>query len=171
MKQRILIVGAGFSGMWSALSATRMLEKHSRNDVEIEVMAPQAELHVRPRFYESDVHRMVASLDELLAAVDVTFVKGMAEHIDVSSRVVIYRNAQFEPLELAYDRLLAACSKVVRPALAGIEHTSDVDQLDEESRSKNTVRDEAKARKQLINSVWIYPPAADRHAASQQQIH
>ena len=34
MKQRILIVGAGFAGMWSALSAVRQLDRQGRDDVE-----------------------------------------------------------------------------------------------------------------------------------------
>lgn len=42
MKQQILIIGAGFGGVWSALSAARLLDKHDRNDVEITVLAPQA---------------------------------------------------------------------------------------------------------------------------------
>lgn len=141
MKQRILIVGAGFGGMWSALSATRLLDKHKRNDVEVLVLAPQAELRVRPRFYEADVHRMVAPLDELFDAVGVTFVKGMAEHIDVERRVVGYRDAQGQAAELTYDRIvLATGSKVVRPALAGIEHAFDVDQLDEAVRLERHIQ-------------------------------
>lgn len=141
MKQRILIVGAGFGGMWSALSATRLLDKHKRNDVEVLVLAPQAELRVRPRFYEADVHRMVAPLDELFDAVGVTFVKGMVEAIDVERRVVGYRDAQGKAAELAYDRIvLASGSKVVRPALAGIEHAFDVDQLDEAVRLERHIQ-------------------------------
>jgi NADH dehydrogenase len=141
MKQRILVVGAGFGGMWSALSATRLLDKHKRDDVEVLVLAPQAELRVRPRFYEADVHRMVAPLGELFDAVGVTFVKGMAEHIDVELRVVGYRDAQGQAAELTYDRIvLATGSKVVRPALAGIEHAFDVDQLDEAVRLERHIQ-------------------------------
>ena len=50
MTQRILIVGAGFAGMWTALGAARVLEEHGRTDgsIEIALIAPQPELHVRP---------------------------------------------------------------------------------------------------------------------------
>lgn len=68
MKQRILIVGAGFAGMWSALSAVRQLDRQGRDDVEVAVLAPQPELRIRPRFYEPDVQRMAAPLGELFAA-------------------------------------------------------------------------------------------------------
>ena len=32
MKSNILIIGAGFGGMWSALSAVRLLDQHERLD-------------------------------------------------------------------------------------------------------------------------------------------
>lgn len=60
MKQHILVIGAGFGGVWSALSAARLLDQHDRNDVQITLLAPQAELRIRPRFYEPDVHTMKA---------------------------------------------------------------------------------------------------------------
>nr|GFB82029.1 hypothetical protein [Tanacetum cinerariifolium] len=65
MKRNILVVGAGFGGVWSALSAARLLDLQGSSDVQITVLAPQAELRIRPRFYESNVHEMKASLLEL----------------------------------------------------------------------------------------------------------
>jgi NADH dehydrogenase len=81
MKQ-ILIIGAGFAGLWSALSAIRQLDLNGSKDVEVTLLAPQAELHVRPRFYEPDVHTMAAPLQALFDAVNVRFVQGTACHID-----------------------------------------------------------------------------------------
>ena len=116
MKQQILIIGAGFGGVWSALSAARLLDKHDRNDVEITVLAPQAELRIRPRFYEPNVHTMKAPLNELFDAVGVKFVKGAAEIIDEHSKQVSYTNAAGIQGTLGYDRLvLAAGSKLMRP--------------------------------------------------------
>lgn len=141
MKQRILIVGAGFGGMWSALSATRLLDIHGRTDVEVSVLAPQAELRVRPRFYEAGVHRMKAPLGELFAAVGVNFVKGLVDRIDVAGKRVAYRDQQGAPAELAYDRLvLATGSSVVRPKMAGVEHAFDVDQIEEAVRLEEHIR-------------------------------
>ena len=44
--KRIVIVGAGFAGMWSALSAARLLdqERVSGSEIEIVVVAPKPEL-------------------------------------------------------------------------------------------------------------------------------
>lgn len=136
MKQHILIVGAGFAGVWSALSAARLLDLHDRNDVQITVLAPQAELRIRPRFYEPQVHTMFAPLGDLFEAVGVKFVQGTADDIDAASKQVAYRDASGAQRSLAYDRLvLAAGSQVFRPALDGvIEHAFDVDQIEQASR-------------------------------------
>lgn len=131
MKQQILIIGAGFAGVWSALSAARLLDKHDRQDVEITVLAPQAELRIRPRFYEPDVHTMKAPLNELFDAVGVKFVQGSAELIDEQNKQVGYTNVAGVQGKLSYDRLvLAAGSKLMRPPLEGLEHAFDVDEIE-----------------------------------------
>ena len=56
MTKRLLIIGAGFAGMWSALSAARAADAAGRsNELEIVVLAPEARLNIRPRFYETDL--------------------------------------------------------------------------------------------------------------------
>jgi NADH dehydrogenase len=136
MKQHILIIGAGFGGVWSALSAARLLDKHDRNDVEISVLAPQAELRIRPRFYEPNVHNMKAPLNELFDAVGVKFVQGSADVIDEKNKHVSYTNAAGVQGTLSYDRLvLAAGSHLMRPPVDGmLEHAFDVDQIESATR-------------------------------------
>ncbi len=136
MKQHILVLGSGFGGMWSALSAARLLDKEGRADVEVTVLAPAAELRVRPRFYESEVHQMKAPLAELFAAVGVKFIKGMARTIDAAGKRVQYTNERGEEVSFDYDKLvLATGSRVVRPALAGVsEFAFDVDQIEQAMR-------------------------------------
>ncbi|MGE8498074.1 MAG: NAD(P)/FAD-dependent oxidoreductase [Pseudomonas sp.] len=141
MKKRILIIGTGFAGMWSALSAARLFDLHSHTNTEVVVLAPQAELRIRPRFYEQDVHKMVAPLDDLFAAVGVTFVKGAAERIDIAGKKIEYRDAAGNPQALTYDRLvLASGSKVSRPALPGIDHVFDVDEIENAIRLENHIK-------------------------------
>ncbi|MDZ4336363.1 MAG: FAD-dependent oxidoreductase [Pseudomonas sp.] len=132
MKQQILIIGAGFAGMWSALSAVRLLDQQQRLDVNVTLLAPQAELRVRPRFYEPDLASTVAPLGPLFEAVGVRFVQGSATQIDATSKRVSYRDASGAEAELNYDRLiLASGSQVARPPLDGIERcTFDVDSLE-----------------------------------------
>lgn len=136
MQQQILIIGAGFAGMWSALSAVRLLDQQQRLDVNVTLLAPQAELRVRPRFYETDLASTVAPLGPLFGAVGVRFVQGSATQIDAASKRVSYRDASGAEAELSYDRLiLASGSQVARPPLEGIERfTFDVDSLESAQR-------------------------------------
>lgn len=134
MKQ-ILIIGAGFAGLWSALSAIRQLDLNGSKGVEVTLLAPQAELHVRPRFYEPDAHTLAAPLQALFDAVNVRFVQGTAYHIDEAARRVGYRTRSGTRCTLPYDRLIMACgSELERPDMGGIEHAFDVDKLDSAAR-------------------------------------
>lgn len=136
MKSNILIIGAGFAGVWSALSAARLLDQAQRADISISVLAPQPELRIRPRFYEADVHGMKAPLGELFEAVGIHFIPGNAESIDTEGRKVSYTDAQGHRQQIAYDRLiLAAGSQVARPAVPGLAaHAFDVDQMESAMR-------------------------------------
>ncbi|MBH3455874.1 NAD(P)/FAD-dependent oxidoreductase [Pseudomonas monteilii] len=132
MKTNILIIGAGFAGVWSALSAARLLDQAQRDDLSISVLAPQAELRIRPRFYEANAHTLKAPVGELFEVVGVRFITGNAEAIDADARSVSYIDSHGQRHQIAYDRLiLAAGSQVARPAVPGLaEHTFDVDQME-----------------------------------------
>jgi NADH dehydrogenase len=136
MKQRILVIGAGFGGMWTALSATRLFDIHGHNDVEVTVLAPQAELRVRPRFYESNAHQLAAPIGELFDEIGVRFIKGAAETIDVEQKRVGYVDAQGEKQVCIYDKLvLATGSRLALPDTPGVvEHAFDVDQIEQAMR-------------------------------------
>ncbi|AWY39892.1 NAD(P)/FAD-dependent oxidoreductase [Pseudomonas putida] len=142
MKQQILIIGAGFGGLWSALSAARLLDQHDRNDVEITVLAPQAELRIRPRFYEPNVHNMKAPLNDLFDAVGIKFVQGSAETIDEKNKQVGYVKASGDQGQLSYDRLvLAAGSHLMRPPVAGmLEHAFDVDTIESAAQLETHIK-------------------------------
>lgn len=142
MKQQILIIGAGFGGMWTALSATRLLDIHGHNQVEVTVLAPQAELRIRPRFYEPEAHRLVAPIGELLDAVGVTFIKGAAETIDVQQKHVVYTDAAGVRQIHRYDKLvLATGSGLALPDTQGVaQYAFDVDQIEQAIRLENHLK-------------------------------
>lgn len=133
MTKRILIIGAGFSGMWSALAAARLLDQVRRQDVEIALVAPQLELHIRPRLYEQNPEGMKVSLQDIFQATGVVFIQGMVEDIDVANQQVSVIGAGMDTSRrsIAYDRLiLAAGSRLNCPPIPGLEeHTFNVDQI------------------------------------------
>lgn len=142
MKQQILIIGVGFGGMWTALSATRLLDIHGHNQVEVTVLAPQAELRIRPRFYEPEAHRLVAPIGELLDAVGVTFIKGAAETIDVQQKHVVYTDVAGVRQIHHYDKLvLATGSGLALPDTQGVaQYAFDVDQIEQAIRLENHLK-------------------------------
>lgn len=133
--QRLLIVGAGFAGMYAALSAARLRDKQdvSSDSLEIVLVAPEPTLVVRPRLYESAPGAMVAPLDGLLDAVGVRYEQGSVDLIDPSAKTVAIVRPDGARCSLPYDRLvLASGSHAVRPGIPGLaEHAFSVDQLDD----------------------------------------
>ena len=131
MRKQILIVGAGFAGMWAALSAARLADKHQQA-VDITVIAPQPELRVRPRFYESHVQTLVSPLMPLFDVTGVKFLRGTVEQILPASKEVSWKDENGEVRLRRYDRLvLASGSHVNRDIIAGAtEHAFDLDQLE-----------------------------------------
>ena len=130
MHSSILIIGAGFGGLWSALAAMRLLDQQQRLDLSVSVLAPQAELRVRPRFYEHELAPTVAPLGELFDTVGINFVQGSATAIDAQAKRVSYTSADGSEQAMSYDRLIIASgSQVARPSsVAGIgQYTFDVD--------------------------------------------
>lgn len=132
MRKQILIVGAGFSGMWAALSAARLLDKEANPNIDITVIAPQPELHVRPRFYENAVETLVAPLQPLFDITGVNFLRGTVDQLLPASKEVSWTDASGETRLQRYDRLvLASGSHVNRSQVAGAQaHAFDLDQLE-----------------------------------------
>ena len=157
MKKQILILGAGFGGLWAALSATRLLSLHGCHDVEVSVLAPQPELRIRPRFYEPNAHQLFAPLGELFDAVGVNFISGTAERIDVEPKTVAYRDALGAIKTLTYDKLvLATGSRLALPDTLGVaQHAFDVDQIEQAMRLEQHLQrlvdlPESKARNTVV---------------------
>lgn len=132
MTQRILIIGAGFAGLWSALAAVRrlQLERSPQGAVEIAVVAPEAALTMRPRLYEAAPGAMVAPLRQLFDDTGVRHIAGMVETIRTGSHDVTIIGADGQRTVVAYDRLvLAAGSSLVQPGIPGLrEFSFNVDQ-------------------------------------------
>ena len=132
---RLVIIGAGFAGMYAALSAARLrdIRGASPEELEIALVAPEPTLVVRPRLYEPKPETLTAPLLDVLKAIDVVYVQGSAETVDTRSRTVEIVTAKGAKQNLSYDRLVVATgSRLFRPNIPGLtEHGFSVDQLDD----------------------------------------
>jgi NADH:ubiquinone reductase (H+-translocating) len=128
--KRIVVIGAGFAGLWSALGAARKLDELGVPAREAEVVAINGTPYhsIRVRNYEQPLDATLVPLADVLEPAGVRSIQGIARSIDLPNRrVEIEADAQSQ--WLTYDRLiLAAGSQLARPAIAGLsEFAFDVD--------------------------------------------
>ena len=125
--RRILILGGGFAGLWSALAAARAREALSAQQIEIVLLNDTPWHSIRVRNYEADLSQTRVALDEVLAPVGVRRLEGKVTSIDVAAKSVTYEAKG--PKTIGYDRLvLALGSQLARPNLPGLaQHGLDVD--------------------------------------------
>lgn len=132
---RLVIIGAGFAGMYAALSAARLrdIKGVSPEDLEIALVAPAPTLVVRPRLYEPKPETLTAPLLDVFNAVDVVYVQGSAETVDTKARTVQIVTNKDARKTLPYDRLVVATgSRLFRPNVPGLaEHAFSVDSLED----------------------------------------
>ena len=120
---RVLILGGGFAGLWSALSAARARQEFGAG-LEI-VLVNDTPFHsIRVRNYEADLSDTRVPLDEVLRPVGVKRIKAGVTAIDVVQRRVACGGET-----VSYDRLIFALgSRLARPPIPGLaEHGFDVD--------------------------------------------
>ncbi|MDR5837489.1 FAD-dependent oxidoreductase [Caballeronia sp. LZ034LL] len=128
--KRILVIGAGFAGLWSALSAARKLDEMgpAAGETEVAIVNPAPFHSVRVRNYEQPLDPTLVQLDTVLGPAGVRLIQAKATDIDSANRrVTVAHDGASETLD--YDRLiLAAGSVLVRPPIPGLDHHSfDVD--------------------------------------------
>ncbi|HXO89223.1 MAG TPA: FAD-dependent oxidoreductase [Stellaceae bacterium] len=127
---RILVLGAGFAGLWSAVGAARALDEFgiSREAVSVAVVNRDAWHAIRVRNYEPDLRDVRVALDDVLDPVGVERVAGEVIGIDFANRQVVC-DIQGGKRTLEYDRLIFALgSRLVRPDIPGLaQHAFDVD--------------------------------------------
>ena len=130
---RIIIIGAGFGGVWSALSAKRLISvSQKKSDIEVLVISPEPTLVIRPRLYEANAADLTHALGAIFENAGIKFFQGIVKTIDPDAHTVCVQSASGLESRFDYDRLiLAAGSSVVRPrAITGIQqHAFDIDSL------------------------------------------
>jgi NADH:ubiquinone reductase (H+-translocating) len=127
---QILVLGAGFAGLWSAVGAARALDELQigRDAVQVTVVNRDRWHAIRVRNYEPDLRDIRVALDDVLKPVGIGYVAGEVLDIDFERRQVACSIGATRRL-LSYDRLVFALgSRLVRPAIPGLaEFSFDVD--------------------------------------------
>lgn len=120
---KLVIIGAGFAGMYAALSSARLRDIKGVTPEELEIMlvSPEPTLVVRPRLYEPRPETLTAPLLDVLNAIDVTYVQGTAESVDNTCHSVVVRTPDGGHKSVVYDRLVIATgSQLFRPNVPGL---------------------------------------------------
>lgn len=127
---RIVVLGAGFAGLWAAIGAARKRDEigASQRDIEIRLIDRNPYHNIRVRNYEADLGEVALPLPRLLDPVGVSHGLGEVEAVDPVRREISLVTGSGEET-LGYDRLvLALGSEVMRPDIPGLaEHAFDVD--------------------------------------------
>jgi NADH:ubiquinone reductase (H+-translocating) len=132
-EQKVLVLGGGFAGLWSAVGAARKLDELGQGPSEVAVtLVNRDPFHsIRVRNYESDLTSVRVPLDDVLGPIGVLRVEGRVTGIDLSGQFVNVTNGGNEQT-LPYDRLVFALgSQLVRPNIPGVaQNAFDVDTYD-----------------------------------------
>lgn len=130
---RIVVLGSGFAGLWSALGAARKIDELGLDpgDMRVTVVNRLPFHDIRVRNYEADLGPSRIPLEKLLAPVGVEQVIGEVDAVDVGERQVTVATGSGRRV-LDYDRLVVAVgSRIARPDIPGLaEHTFDIDTHD-----------------------------------------
>lgn len=131
--QHLVIIGGGFAGFWSAMSAVRRARELGKfEELAITLIAKDAYHAIRPRFYEHDLRNTRVPLRNYLSPLKIDLIVGEVCKIDTENRCIQVL-AQREPVcttpaDIVYDTLIfAAGSRLKTIGIPGIEHTFNVD--------------------------------------------
>src|SRR6202043_2052700 len=107
--KRILVLGGGFAGLWSAVGAARKLDElgHGPEAVEVTLVNRDAFHSIRVRNYEADLTPIRVPLDDVLGPIGVRRVEGQVAGIDLAGQTVSVQTASGQQ-SLHYDRLVFA---------------------------------------------------------------
>ncbi len=130
----VLVVGAGFAGLWAALGAARRLDelRVPAGTVNVTVLSAKPFHDIRVRNYETDLSACRIPLSKVLDPVGVAHITGEVTAIDTATRTLTAGAGDCQTRAYGYDRLvLAAGSQVVKPEIPGLRQFAfDVDTYD-----------------------------------------
>lgn len=123
---RVLVLGAGFAGLWAAAGAARKLDETGRveRNVEILVVDRNPYHNIRVRNYEIELREVAIPLGEVLDPIGVKHVTAEVKTIDIAQKQVrIATRGCEEALSLTTESLLHSAVNCDARALPGSAQT------------------------------------------------
>lgn len=124
--KKIIVIGGGFGGLWSALSAMRLCKALGKtDDVEILLVNKDNYHGLRPRYYEQALAATQIPIREVLASTGIKFLVGEVLDIAFDRQKITVQVSSSEHQIHEYDRLvLAAGSQLYCPPIPGLQENS-----------------------------------------------
>jgi NADH dehydrogenase len=126
----VVVIGAGFAGVWAALGAARRLDELgvAAGTVDITVLSAKPFHDIRVRNYEADLSACRIPLADVLDPAGIAHIETEVTAIDVHTNSLRTSTG----VTYGYDRLvLASGSHVVKPPIPGLQEFGfDVDTYD-----------------------------------------
>lgn len=126
--KHLIIIGGGFSGFWSAMSAVRQSREMGKTaELKITVINKDNYLTNRPRLYEAHLDTVRTNILPLLEPLGVALLTGLVTDIQPAQHsLTLEQNGQ--QTTLTYDYLIvAAGSRLKRPDFPGAETIHHID--------------------------------------------
>ncbi|HVV67747.1 MAG TPA: FAD-dependent oxidoreductase [Gammaproteobacteria bacterium] len=119
---KIVIIGGGFAGVWSALAAARhaiLLGKSEKLQI---IVINKNDFHgMRPRFYEDNLNQTRIPLAQILTPLGIQVIVASVNHVVFNQKKIELDTGE----SISYDRLiLAAGSQFQAPNILGLEEYS-----------------------------------------------
>ncbi|MDN5936609.1 MAG: FAD-dependent oxidoreductase, partial [Nitrosospira sp.] len=138
--KRILVLGGGFAGLWSAVGAARKLDELGQRPEAVEVTLVNCDAFhsIRVRNYEADLTPTRVPLDDVLGPIGVRRLEGEVVSIDLAGQTVRVTTVGGQET-LPYDRLVFALgSQIIHPNIPGLaEQAFDVDTYNDAAKLNN----------------------------------
>jgi NADH dehydrogenase len=137
--KHLIIIGGGFAGFWSAISAIRQARALGKTEELKITLISKDEYHaIRPRFYESNLAGIRVPLRNYLSPLNIDLIVGEVSGIDAENRRVTLKNTTEG---IVYDSLiLAAGSRLKADEISGYERAFSVDTFEDASKLDRHIR-------------------------------
>ena len=141
--KNLVIIGGGFAGFWSAMSAVRQarfLRKDS--SLKITMISLDEYLSIRPRFYENKFKDMRVPLKRYLDPLGIVLHCAKVVRIDHEKKIIFMVKSNDHEEVLSFDGLiLATGSQLNRPSIPGFEHAFNVDTFGDAARLEDHLKE------------------------------